>query len=948
MKGRQSRVRTQVEKAPVPAATDPVRFPVSDDALSGWVPWVLWAAAVAAWCGFSFDGSVELSGMARALMWAGLGGTALGALVTWRNPEAGFRSHLSWIWFMAAFAGVSLFASGLFLVDRTFRLFVTPKIVVLYPAAVLLFGWWMLQWTRAPARGMILRHPLTWLLAGMAVHLLINTAVSGMPSVTFFGSINRQMGVVTVFACMAAALVLTLWIAREKTRARWFLVGWMAVSLVLVLRTYYELTMPGVRVFRPSGFAGNPDYFALQFHFSLFPALVLFFSDKSRKMAAFCALVVVTNVFALATIQTRGAWLGLGIASTIAFFVFSPARFLEIAELRLRLLFLAVALAFGFLIHHLYLVTVLPPEAELAKLQPEQAKNLLKAAQGMLARHLSAAVFVLATLVPFLARVLWDVFSSRRQRSAGIAGALVLAILMLAVPSARERVFRVADRAVRLEKLLDPDEGEARFRVWKDTVPMVREHFLTGVGRETYRVRFLPYKSLELTAIAPGVNYRSSHNMLLDLLAMEGLAGLLATFLLLGWGVFFGLRAARRTDLYTISPPLFGMSLALVAYLGHSLVIYDVIPSIFSVYAALGVIGGLVAMVPAGFEKTGDNGSPAYFGLKKPAWLLLVPVLLAVPVVVAMISHVRTDQALTRIQRNTAQLKGFLQVQEPIQTERSKVAEVERILAHPSAGSLGIDRLRSLAMSLGLPAEKMSPDAGAALVQLRQATGQVREALLRKEKALNEKVGEKMREAAQAVIRDIQRVNRTGNPGEAQYNAAHAGHVLTRLPEGYLAPYSRMEILQLLLHTARRGVPDNTNPESAYSRLFTAHYALARAFEDAGKGSQAHSQYQKSLEAIQKSIDFDRLYYDTHRLKAVLLLEHYCDAEGARKELDVALQILRNARPSKAVKDALAAIEKGPMRQLDAWKRSPAGQQQCLQELQRVVKGSSEPLRKEQ
>ncbi len=801
---------------------------------------------------------------------------------------------------------------------------------------------------------MLLRHPLTWLIAGMTVHLLINTAVSSMPAVTFFGSINRQMGVVTVFASMAAALVLTLWIARDKTRARWFLAGWMAVSLVLVLRTYYELTMPGVRVFRPSGFAGNPDYFALQFHFSLIPALVLYLSDKNRKVAAFCALVIVTNVFALATIQTRGAWLGLGIASTVAFFAFSPARFLEIAELRLRLLFLAGALSFGFLLHHQYLVTVLPPEAELAKLQPEQAQNLLKAARGMLSRHLSAAVFVLVTLVPWMARGLWDAFPSPRQRTVGVAGAMALAILVLVVPAARERVLGVANRAVHLEKLLDPDEGEARFRVWKDTVPMVREHFLTGVGRETYRVRFLPYKSLELTSIAPGVNYRSSHNMLLDLLTMEGLGGLLATFLLLGWGIFFGLRAARRTVLYTLSPPLFGMALALVAYVGHSLVIYDVIPSIFSVYAALGVIGGLVAADPAGpgqpdaVEGTGDRGSRAYFGLKQPAWLLLLPAMLAVPVVVSMISHVRTDQALTRIQRNTAQLKGYMQVYEPIQTERSKVAEVERILAHPSAGSLSIDRLRGLASSMGLPAEKMSPDAGAALVQLRQAAGQVREALQRKEKALNEKVGEKMKEAAGAVIRDIRLVHRTGNPGESLYNAAHAGHILTRLPEGFLAPYSRMEVLELLLRTARLGVPDNTNPESAYSRLFTAHYALARAFEDAGKGAQAHSQYQKSLDAIQKSIDFDRLYYDTHRLKAVLLLEHYCDAEGARKELDVALEILRKARPSKAVKDALAAIEKGPMRQLEAWKQSPAGQQQCLQELQRVVKGSSEPPRKGQ
>jgi len=936
--------RQLTEKAPVQrpatlANPERMEIPASDDGISGWVPWVLWAAAVAAWCGFSFDDSVKWTGLARGLMWTGLGVTVLGALVSWRSPGVGFRSRLGTLWTAAAITGVTLFACGFWLVDRTFRMYVTPKIVVLYPAAALLFGWWLLQWSRASIRGMLLRHPLTWLLAGMAVHLLINTAVSRMPAVTFFGSINRQMGVVTVFSCMAAALVLTVWIAREKARARWFLFGWMAVGLLLALRTYYELSMPGVRVFRPSGFAGNPDYFALQFHFSLFPALVLYFSDKSRKVAAFCAFVVVSNLFALAVIQTRGAWLGMGIASIVAFFAFSPARFLELAELRFRLALFVGLVALGFGLHHLYLVSVLPPEAELAKLPPEQAKALLKAAGGMLAGHVYAALFVLATLTPFVVRILWDAFPRRLHRQAGVAAALVLALLTLAIPTVRTPLWKMADKAVKLEKMLDPDEGEARFRVWKDTVPMVRDHFLTGVGRETYRVRFLQYKSLELTAIAPGVNYRSSHNMILDLLAMEGLPGLLATFSLLFWGIFIGLRTARRTDLYTVSPPLFGLALALVGYLGHSLVIYDVIPSVFSFYAALGVIGGLTAPAISG------EGETAYFGLKKPALLLLVPLLLAIPVTLSMISHVRSDQALTRIQRDTAVIKGYVQVFEPIQSERARLDEVDRILAHPSAASLGIERLRTLAVSIRVPGDKLAPDTETAMAQLRQAAGLARETLRRKEAAINAQAVDKVRASVQAVIRDLGVLHRTANPGESLYNGAHAGHILTRVPESFLAPFGRLDILQLLLRTARLGVPDNTNPESAYSRLFTAHYALARAFEDAGRGPEAHSQYQKSLEAIQKSIDFDRLYYDTHRLKAVLLLEHYCDAEGAQKEIDVALQILNKARPSKLKKDALEAIQKGPVRQIEAWKQSPEGRQACRNELRRVTSGSPEPPR---
>jgi tetratricopeptide (TPR) repeat protein len=432
-------------------------------------------------------------------------------------------------------------------------------------------------------------------------------------------------------------------------------------------------------------------------------------------------------------------------------------------------------------------------------------------------------------------------------------------------------------------------------------------------------------------------------------------------FALLAWGVFFGLRRARRSVLYTISPPLFGMSLALVGYLGHSLVIYDVIPSVFSFYAALGVIGGLLAQdgpraeavdaagttdaARATVEDAATAGGAAYFGLKKPGWLLLVPGLLALPVLWSVGSHVRSDQALSRLQQSTAVIKGFMQVLEPIQSQRNRVDEVDRILAHPSAQSLGMERLRTLATSIRLPAERLSPDFPVAMTQMKQATGQLREALAKQEAELSRKAGDKVRAAVQGAIRDLKRVMRTASPGESVYNAAHAGHVLTRVPESLLAPHRRMDILLLLLEAARLGVPNNTNPESAYSRLFTAHYALARAFEDAGRGAEAHSQYQKSLEAIQKSIDFDRLYYDTHRLKAVLLLEHYCDAEGAQKELDVALQILKKARKSKVVNDAIAAIEQGPLRQIEAWKQNPAGAQTCREALRRVTSGRPETPR---
>ncbi len=890
--------------------------------LSAWeamIPWLLWMAAIAAWCGYGFDPEMPGTRWARWSMIAAL--LAGGGWAAWRHwrglvQEGAFRP----LRVALPLVGLGLLASGLYWPGRPFRMYVTPKIVFLYPLSVLLAGWWVLNLGRDAVRRAFLGSPLAWLFLGMSVHLLVNTLVSGMPAVTFFGSANRQMGAVTLYACMGAALALALWVAREKVRALWFLRGWLAVGVIWALRAFYELDMPGVQVFRASGFAGNPDYFALQFHFTLLPALILYFSDSRTRWAAFYAAVTVTNVFALAIIQTRGAFLGVGIASGVGMLAFSPARHLEIPLLRRRLLVFLGLLAAGFALYYLYVGIVLPPEAELSRLPADRADGLRSAALNLLGKRASTALFSLFAISPLLVRAAWDACGSRRRQWALAGGLAALAAVLLAVPASRNWFLDAAHQAVRIRTLLDPKEGEARFHIWKDTLPMVRDHGLLGTGRETYRVRFLPYKTFELTTMAPTVNYRSSENMILDVLAMEGIPGLVLFAGMAFFGVVVSLRASRRDPASLHAPLLAGLGLALVGYLGHGLVTSDVIPTVFSFYMALGLTAGLQ------MQLQDEEREPV--SLAFGATVLAASLAGFLGAGLSVVRHARTDTDLTELQRHAATLRGYQKAADELLAQARRVENLERSL-RPALEGGNVDTLRASLAASGMDVRRMPADPDSARAWTRQAIERMKSAVRERERQLDAGMGPAVRVGVREILRRLESMLAWEAPTENLYNATHTASVLARLPDAYLTPPGRIEVLRLLLEAARRGTRDNTNPESAFSRLFSAHYALARALEDAGRKDEARIHFQESEKALQKSIDFDRLYYDTHRLKAVLLLERYCDAKGARREAEAALRILRASRPSKEIQDVAAGIERGVMAQVRLLEENPALLRAC-------------------
>jgi tetratricopeptide (TPR) repeat protein len=159
--------------------------------------------------------------------------------------------------------------------------------------------------------------------------------------------------------------------------------------------------------------------------------------------------------------------------------------------------------------------------------------------------------------------------------------------------------------------------------------------------------------------------------------------------------------------------------------------------------------------------------------------------------------------------------------------------------------------------------------------------------------------------------------------------AGHHSQVLLNLQsKAERGNISEKAVRDFIIVASERGVLNNTNPESAYSRLASAYYVLGSTYYKKKQYAKALTSYEKALKAIQGSIDNDRLYYDTHRLKAVILMNQFCDLKGAEKELMVSLKILTTSKHNKA-KRALPGLKKGALASLERNKRSYQFMNRC-------------------
>jgi O-antigen ligase len=133
---------------------------------------------------------------------------------------------------------------------------------------------------------------------------------------------------------------------------------------------------------------------------------------------------------------------------------------------------------------------------------------------------------------------------------------------------------------------------QARMYLWRDTLKAIRENPVVGSGPETFRIAFMPHKSIELARLEKNVNFDNPHNNYLCLWATTGSVGLL-TYLYLLFACFReGMRRLRSHDSSPATLYL-GVVSSLLAYGVCMLTGFDTI-------ATLGYFCALIAILAAG------------------------------------------------------------------------------------------------------------------------------------------------------------------------------------------------------------------------------------------------------------------------------------------------------------------------------------------------------------
>jgi O-antigen ligase len=222
----------------------------------------------------------------------------------------------------------------------------------------------------------------------------------------------------------------------------------------------------------------------------------------------------------------------------------------------------------------------------------------------------------------------------RRPRLRTVAASLVIFAAIVGVfyisPAGgrlRARAFWISEDAT----------GGARFLLWRDTLHMSAARPLRGLigfGPDAFVAEFPQFQSVELAQAYPDFYHESPHNMFLDALSGQGVAGVV----LLAFWILVGIAAGVR------APP--GMSVvsgALLAGLAASVVaqqfVVFVVPTAFAFYLGIGLLAGL------------EPGGPDTISMPLRAAMTCCAVVAAVFLAAAGYRMVAADVELARVRR---------------------------------------------------------------------------------------------------------------------------------------------------------------------------------------------------------------------------------------------------------------------------------------------------------
>jgi O-antigen ligase len=89
--------------------------------------------------------------------------------------------------------------------------------------------------------------------------------------------------------------------------------------------------------------------------------------------------------------------------------------------------------------------------------------------------------------------------------------------------------------------------GGGRLVLWRDSLTLAAQHWVTGAGPETFSSEFPRVQSAELSRAYPDFYHESAHNILLDTLAAQGVPGTLALLAIVALGLYAAW-LARKTE----------------------------------------------------------------------------------------------------------------------------------------------------------------------------------------------------------------------------------------------------------------------------------------------------------------------------------------------------------------------------------------------------------------
>jgi O-antigen ligase len=162
--------------------------------------------------------------------------------------------------------------------------------------------------------------------------------------------------------------------------------------------------------------------------------------------------------------------------------------------------------------------------------------------------------------------------------------ALALSLTLFAqLPAGRN--FRV-----RMEQWSADRKGGPRLMVWRDSIPLIRDHWLAGIGPEQFAGAFRKVESLHLARAYPDQYHEVPHNLLLEFAVNQGMIGETVLIGLLGLALFCGLQQAREGNSH---------SHVLLASLAGSVVSLQFAPLAFAnvlyMYLFAGLLVGLAS-----------------------------------------------------------------------------------------------------------------------------------------------------------------------------------------------------------------------------------------------------------------------------------------------------------------------------------------------------------------